>query len=225
MFLSSGEENAPTVPRCSGGWGRRLLDYDLIEVLDLTVAGSEAGYDPWKPRSLIPILTDGVYLGVPSSTRRQKILYSILLLLLILSSPSIHDTHTCFKNIKPRPSGRGKEKGYKGASCSTDSIIPNSPRSPIALPTSEPPLVSWRSPLREDAVGPTADLAGSPWIWSPTRPTDAEPMTVMEDSNIRDSSKRTADSASLDEGGEGVRRSEKAQRAGQRASPYPYRRV
>lgn len=31
-----GEKNAPKVPRSSGGWGRRLNDYDLIEVPDST---------------------------------------------------------------------------------------------------------------------------------------------------------------------------------------------
>ena len=52
-----------------------------------SVAGSEAGYNPFNPRSLILILTGGAYLDILSFTRRQKILSLILLHSLILSSP------------------------------------------------------------------------------------------------------------------------------------------
>ena len=62
-----------------------------------------------------------------------------------------------------------------------------------------------------------ADPAGSAWMWSPKNPTDVEPTTAMDATDIRRSSKRTADSAGLDEGGEGVQRLEKARRAGQYA--------
>ena len=128
---------------------------------------------------------------------------------------STYDTEISFKIIEPRHSYRGEEKGDKGAYCSIDNIIPYSLRSPIASPNPEPPLVSWRSPLREDAVGSVADPAGSAWMWSPTNPTDVEPATAIDATDIRRSSKRTADSAGLDEGGEGVQRLEKARRAGQ----------
>ncbi len=43
------------------------------------------------------------------------------------------DTKTCFKDTRPHHSGGGKERGDKGASCSTDNIIPYSLRSPIAM--------------------------------------------------------------------------------------------
>ena len=56
-------------------------------------------------------------------------------------------------------------------------------------------------------------------MWSPTRLTEVEPVTATGATNVRDSSKRTADSAGLNEGGEGVYRLEKARRAGQFASP------
>ena len=55
---------------------------------------------------------------------------------------STHDIQTCFKNIEPHHPGWGEEKGDKGASCSTDNIIPCSLQSPIALPTPEPSLSS-----------------------------------------------------------------------------------
>ena len=90
-------------------------------------------------------------------------------------------------------------------------------RSPIASPNPEPPLVSWRSPLREAAVGLVTDPTGSAWMWSPTSPTDVEPVTAMDATDIRGSSKRTADSAGLNEGGEGVQGLEKARREGQYA--------
>ncbi|MCJ1455415.1 hypothetical protein MMC28_005770 [Mycoblastus sanguinarius] len=125
---------------------------------------------------------------------------------------STHDTQIYFKNIEPHHSGGGTEKGDKGASGSTDNTIPYSLPSPLASPNPEPPLVSWRSPLREDAVGSAADQTGSPWMWSPTRPPDAESMTVRGATGIRDSSKRTVDRAGLNEGGEGVYRLEKARR-------------
>ena len=44
-----------------------------------------------------------------------------------------HDTQACFKNTEPHQSGGVKEKKDKGASCSTDNIIPHSLRSPIAM--------------------------------------------------------------------------------------------
>jgi len=105
-----------------------------------------------------------------------------------------HDTQTCFKNTEPHHSGGGKQQGDKGASCSTDNIIPHSLRSPVAM-------------------------------WSLTHFTDAEPETTTGATDIRDSSKRTADSAGLNEGGEGVHRLEKARRAGQCAGPSRCRRV
>ena len=67
--------------------------------------------------------------------------------------------------------------------------------------------------------------AGSPWMWSPTRSTDAESMTATGPTGVRDSSKRTADGAGLNEGGKGVHRLEKARRAGQCTGPSPCRRV
>ena len=36
-----GENNAPKVPGSSGGWGRRLNDYDLIQVPDSTGPSSK----------------------------------------------------------------------------------------------------------------------------------------------------------------------------------------
>jgi len=104
------------------------------------------------------------------------------------------DTQTCFKNTKPHHSGGGKEKGDKGASCSTDHIIPYSLRSPVAM-------------------------------WSPTHSTDAEPETTTGATDIRDSSKRRAGIAGLDEGGESGHRLEKVRRAGQCAGPIPCGRV
>ncbi|KAK3169258.1 hypothetical protein OEA41_008641 [Lepraria neglecta] len=47
-------------------------------------------------------------------------------------------------------------------------------------------------------------------MWSPTHFTDAEPETTTGATDIRDYSKRTADRARLNEGGEGVHRLEKA---------------
>ena len=75
---------------------------------------------------------------------------------------------------------------------------------------SEPPLVSWQSLLQEDTIGPAADQAGSSWMRSPTRPMDTQPVTAMGAADIQDFSKHTADSACLDEGGEGGHRLEKA---------------
>ena len=126
---------------------------------------------------------------------------------LLLSST--HDTPTCFKNIEPYHAGGRKEKEDKEANYYTNVIIPNSLRSSIALPTPEPSLGSWRSPLREDAAEIAAGQADSPWIWSPTDPTDAERETAKDATDIRDSSKRTADSAGLNESGESKHRSEK----------------
>jgi len=117
------------------------------------------------------------------------------------------------------------EKGDKGASCSTDGTIPYSRRSPIAMLKPEPSLVSWRSPLREGAVGIAACQAGSPWMWSPTVPTDAEPVTATGATDIQDSSTRIADSAGLNEGGEGGRRLETAWCTGQCAGPNLHGRV
>jgi len=106
----------------------------------------------------------------------------------------VHDTQTCFKNTEPHHSGGGKQQGDKGASCSTDNIIPHSLRSPVAM-------------------------------WSPTHFTDAEPETTAGATDIRNSFKRTADSACLNEDREGVHRLEKARRAGQCAGPSRCRRV
>jgi len=138
---------------------------------------------------------------------------------------STHDTQTCFENIEPHHPGGREEKGNKEASCSTNVIMPNSLRSPIALPTPESSLGSWRSPLREDAAGIAAGQTGSPWMWSPTGPKDAELVTAISATEIQDSSKRTADSAGLNEGGEGGHRLEKARRAGQCAGPSRCGRV
>jgi len=138
---------------------------------------------------------------------------------------STHDTQTCFKNIEPYHPFGDEEQGDKGASCSTDDIIQYSLRSPIALLTPEPSMTSCRSPLREDPVGIAAGQASSPWMWSSTDPTDAEPVTAIGATDIRDSSKRTADSAGLNEGGEDEHRLEKARRAGQCTDPSLYRRV
>ena len=55
-------------------------------------------------------------------------------------------------------------------------------------------------------------------MWSPT---DVEPVTAMEATDIQGSSKRTADSADLNNDG-GVHRLEKAPRAGQCADTSPY---
>ena len=130
---------------------------------------------------------------------------------------STYDTEISFKIIEPRHSYGRKEKGDKEAYCSIDNIIPYSLRSPIASPNPELPLVSWRSPLREDAVGSMVDPAGSAWMWSPTSPTDVVPATAMDATGIRRSSKRTADSADLNESGEDVQRLEKTRRADQYA--------
>lgn len=51
---------------------------------------------------------------------------------------------------------------------------------------------------------------------------DAEPLIVTGATEIRDSSKRTADSIGLNESREGIYRLEKARRAGQYAGPSPY---
>jgi len=122
-------------------------------------------------------------------TRRQKTLSLILLRL---------TTQACFKNIEPhyprgREGGTGGEKRDKGASCSTDDTILYSLRSSIAMLKPNRYLV--RGDLREDAVGIAACQAGSSWIWCPTDPTDAEPVTAIGATDIRDSSMRTGDSA------------------------------
>ena len=51
-------------------------------------------------------------------------------------------------------------------------------------------------------------------MWSPTSPTDVEPVTAMDATDIRLSSKRTADSAGLNEDGEGVQGLKKARGEG-----------
>ncbi|KAF6238790.1 hypothetical protein HO173_003297 [Letharia columbiana] len=117
-------------------------------------------------------------------------------------SSSTYITGISFKNIEPCHSCGGEEKGDKGASYSTDNIIPYSLRSPIASPNPDSSL--WRSPLQEDAVGSAVDPAGSSWMWSAT---DVEPVTAMDATDIQGSSKRTADSAGLNDGG-GVQRVE-----------------
>lgn len=109
--------------------------------------------------------------------------------------------------------------------CSTDNIIPYSLRSPLASPNPEPPLVSWQSLPQEDAVRSVADRAGSPSMWSPTHLTEAEPVTATGATSFRASSKRTADSAGLNEGGEDVHRLEEARRAGQFAGPSSCRYI
>ena len=136
---------------------------------------------------------------------------------------STHDTQTCFKNIEPyHPDGR-EEQENKEASCNTGVIIPNSLRSPIALPTPKRSLGSWWSPLREDATEIAADQADSPW--SPTSSTDAEPVTTIGAIDIRDSSKRTADSAGLNESGESTHRLEKIRCAGECVGLHCHKRV
>lgn len=72
---------------------------------------------------------------------------------------------------------------------------------------------------REDDVVLTADQANFPWVWSPIRPTDAEPMSNTSAFDIRDSSKCTADSAGLDKGGENKHRLKNAWREGQCKDP------
>ena len=57
-------------------------------------------------------------------------------------------------------------------------------------------------------------------MWSPT---DVEPVTAMDATDIQGSSKRTADSAGLNEGGEGLHRLEKARQACQCAGTSPLR--
>ncbi len=59
----------------------------------------------------------------------------------------------------------------------------------------------------------------------PTHFTDAEHETTTGATNIRDSSKRKADSAGLDEDGEGMHRLEKVRYTGQCAAPSPCERV
>lgn len=54
-------------------------------------------------------------------------------------------------------------------------------------------------------------------MWSPIGPTDVEPVTAIGATNIRNSSKRPADSAGLNEGGESTHRSE---RSGMQMSAY-----
>ena len=51
-------------------------------------------------------------------------------------------------------------------------------------------------------------------MWSPTSPTDVERATAMDATDIPRSSKRTADSSGLNEGGEGVQGLEKTRREG-----------
>ncbi len=58
-------------------------------------------------------------------------------------------------------------------------------------------------------------------MWSPTSPTDAVPVRAMDATDIRGSSKRTADSAGLNEGGEDVQELEKARLEGQYAGTSP----
>ena len=132
---------------------------------------------------------------------------------------STHDTQVYFKNIEPYYSGVGKEQRGKGVNCSTDNIILYSLQLPLASPSPEPSLVSWQSPLRGDTVGSVADRAGSPLMWSPTHLTEVKPVTATGATNVRDSSKRTADSAGLNEGEEDVYRLKKARHTGQFASP------
>ncbi len=139
--------------------------------------------------------------------------------------PLTHDTPTCFRKIEPHHPGRRKEKGDKGASYSTDVIIPNSLRSPITLPTPKSSLGSWRSPLREDATGIAAGQADSPLMWSPTGSTDVERVTAKGATDIRDSYKRTADSTGLNEGGESTHRSEKVRCVGEYVGFYCRGRV
>ena len=59
-----------------------------------------------------------------------------------------------------------------------------------------------------------ADPAGSSGMWSPATHTDVEPVIAMDATDIRGSSKRTADNIGLNESGEYIHRLKKAQRAG-----------
>ncbi len=67
------------------------------------------------------------------------------------------DTQTCFKNTEPHHPGGGKEKGDKGASCSTDNIIPYSLRSPVAkwspthLTDAEPKTTTGATDIRDSS--------------------------------------------------------------------------
>ncbi len=56
------EGHTPTVARPSGGWGRRLDDYDLIEVLDLTGTSSKDPVDLSYKQALDPKGTE-LYAG------------------------------------------------------------------------------------------------------------------------------------------------------------------
>ena len=78
-----------------------------------SVAGSEAGYNPWNPRSQISVLTDDAYLDVPSSARSQKI-PSLILLHSLLPSSRWHTTHkSAFKTSSLVTPVEGKRKGTR----------------------------------------------------------------------------------------------------------------
>ncbi len=156
---------------------------------------------------------------------RKSDLGAFIVDIIQLESELTDDTQAYFKNIEPHHPERGGGERDKGASCSTDDTIPYSLRSPIAMLKSGPSLISWRSPLREDAVGIATCQAGSSWMWSPTRPTNAELVTAMGATDIRGSSTPTADSAGLNEGREGGRRLETAWCTGHCAGPNLYGRV
>ena len=71
-----------------------------------------------------------------------------------------YDSEIGLRNIEPRHSYSRKEKRDKGGSYSTDDVILYSLRSPITLLNPKPPLISWRSPLREATVESVTDPTG-----------------------------------------------------------------
>jgi hypothetical protein len=81
------DDSSSVNPRSDGLTSEKQVGKQcFISTLPTSVAGSEAGYDPWEPHSQILILTDGAYLDIPSSTRRQKTLSLIILLHSLTSS-------------------------------------------------------------------------------------------------------------------------------------------
>ena len=82
--------------------------------LRISVAGSEAEYDSWNPRSQIPVLTDDIYLGISSFAKRRKISFLILLLRFLLCFSRRYTIHTSASKISSliTPMG-GRRKGTK----------------------------------------------------------------------------------------------------------------
>ena len=57
------EGYTPTVPRPSGGWGGRLNDYDLSQVLDLTSASSKDLLDLLSYKEALDLKGTELYAG------------------------------------------------------------------------------------------------------------------------------------------------------------------